>query len=96
MSFDQEIYYCGECGRVACHNHHIVYGWGRRKISDKYDCTQIKLCYKCHEAAHGRLDIGYNLNLKLRKQAQKEFVKKYSFELWVKEFEEDYLSNVRG
>jgi hypothetical protein len=92
MRFDQEVIMCEVCGNeVAVIQHEKVYGTGRRKICLKYDCCCVLICARCHQAAHGLIDIGYDINKKLRVEAQQEFEEKYSHELWMKEFGVNYL-----
>lgn len=72
-------------------NHHIFYGSGDRKKSDKYDCCQIDLCIFCHERIHKHGDREFDLMLK--KMAQQEFEEKYSREKFTNEFRRNYLGD---
>lgn len=86
MVNDMDMVVCKRCGKIATQTHHI-FGGVRRKKSDKYKLT-IPLCFECHRSLHdGKLE---EWNKKLKSETQKEFEKKYSYELWMKEFGKDY------
>lgn len=44
-------YKCYVCGRPATEIHHIVYGRGKRKVSDREGMT-VALCNACHYKIH--------------------------------------------
>ncbi|MGM0409262.1 MAG: hypothetical protein ACQEQF_00765 [Bacillota bacterium] len=81
--------YCGVGGTVE--NHHI-FGGKNRNISDKYDCMQIFLCYKCHRQQPTGVHGGNKkLDLFLKRKSQKEFEKKYSHEKFMEEIGRNYI-----
>lgn len=73
-------------------NHHVFYGTGDREVSDKYEECQIDICYWCHESSDGVHGGNYQLDLRLKKQAQRKFEAKYGHDRFMKEFGRDYLS----
>ena len=42
---------CVICGRPKEHTHHLIFGWGMRKLCDD-DKITCPLCEKCHEEIH--------------------------------------------
>lgn len=42
---------CVICGRPKEHTHHLIFGWGMRKLCDE-DKITCPLCEKCHEEIH--------------------------------------------
>lgn len=63
---------CFECGKEGyTEEHHIFYGHGNRKISDKNGFV-VYLCPECHRGdygVHGKYGKKLNLSLKRRCQA---------------------------
>lgn len=66
--------------------HHLMNGAGYRDKADKYGLT-IWLEHSIHMKIHETPSIMYQL----KQLAQKEFEKIYSHELWMKEFNKNYL-----
>ena len=92
MNFDQEMYMCEVCGgRVAVTTHEIFYGTADRKISKKYPFCQRKICSKCHDACHYKIDLGQDINKKLRIEAQIEFEKRHGKEKYMEVIGTNYL-----
>lgn len=72
--------------------HHVMFGRGHRKKAEHYG-LKVYLCIPHHrtgkEAVHNNTQIS---NL-LKEIAQIAFEKKYSYELWMKEFGRNYISD---
>lgn len=82
--------YCEICGSIyMLQNHHIM-GSALRKKSDKYDECQITLCWHCHLSKNG-VHQNRELDLKLKRKAQRELEEKYGHEWYMKEFGRNYL-----
>lgn len=83
---------CDNCGiGTVVENHHIFNG-ANRNISDKYDYMQVYLCYDCHRKQPTGIHGGNRkLDLKYRKQAQKEFEKNHTREEFIKLIGRNYL-----
>lgn len=66
---------CAGCGAVGyTEEHHVYYGTGRRKISDRNGFI-VYLCPECHRGTygvHGKRGKEFNLALKRRCQAKYE------------------------
>lgn len=77
---------CFVCGRTATEIHHVMNGWGMRKLSDE-DGLTVPLCAFCHRAIHA--DAGARLLLK--EEAQKAYEKTHSREDWMRRYGKNYL-----
>lgn len=62
---------CFLCGRVATEEHHIFYGRGKRKISDREGLT-VALCRLCHWKIHNN----HKEDKDLKQLAQKVWLEK--------------------
>lgn len=72
-------------------NHHIFYGNGRRKKSDKYGLT-VTLCAEHHRGTNGvHGKKGKKFNKELKRYAQHKFEELYSHEDWMAIFHKNYL-----
>ena len=86
-----EGYKCYICGRTAEHTHHLIYGRGKRKISDQEKLT-VALCNKCHWLIHNR----HYKDKELKAMAQETWLKnkggdtKENKELWYSMFYKFY------
>ena len=58
------------------HKHHIFFGNGNRKLSEKYGCW-CYLCARHHNMSNDGVHFNKQLNLKLRTYAQKRFEETY-------------------
>ena len=77
---------CFLCGANATEVHHIIYGNGRRAISDRFGLT-VQLCRTCHNTVHNDHDI----DLELKKVAQRIAMRTYG---WTTEdFREKFYKN---
>lgn len=81
--------YCFVCGRYGTEMHHIMFGTANRKLSDKYGLV-IGLCYEHHR---GRTGVHQNreLDLTMKRVAQREFNKTYQNEDFLAVFGRNYL-----
>lgn len=84
---------CIVCGKPKQALHEVFYG-SYRLVSIKYGMI-IPLCLKHH--TEGIYSVHYNreLDLKFKKLAQKIFEKKYSHDLFMKEFKIDYIEKYK-
>ena len=81
--------YCFVCGRYGTEIHHILFGTANRKLSDKYGLV-IGLCCEHHR---GRTGVHQNreLDLTMKRVAQREFIKTYQNEDFLAVFGRNYL-----
>lgn len=84
--------YYGPLESKGLHRHHIMYGAGRRKLSDQYGLW-IYLCYRHHNDPSSEEAVHYNQNLRryTEKIAQKAFEQKGTREQWMSLFGRNYL-----
>lgn len=84
---------CIVCGKPRNALHEVFYG-SYRHVSIKYGMI-IPLCLKHH--TQGKYSVHYNreLDLKFKKLSQKIFEKKYSHDLFMKEFKIDYTEKYK-
>lgn len=77
--------------KEAIHTHHIFYGTGKRKVSDRYqDICTIKLCPMCHRMLHdGKLKA---FDLMFKQKSQRKFEEQYGHEEFMKQFRRNYLN----
>lgn len=76
---------CIECGKskdITRIDKHEIFGGSRRQISIKWDMV-IPLCRTCHNTPE--------IVRKWQIIGQQEFVKKYGYDLFMKEFKLDYI-----
>lgn len=81
--------HCFICGTT--HNlqeHHIFFGTGNRKLSDKHGLT-VPLCMDCHTGPKGA-HRNRRLDLHLKQLGQLEFERIYSFEEFMKVFGKNF------
>lgn len=60
------------CGRYGTEIHHVIYGTGNRKLSDKYGLV-VGLCYNHHRGNQGVHGGNRELDMELKKMAQRRF-----------------------
>ena len=82
---------CLICGLKPVERHHIFFGRAFRNKSEKYHMT-VCLCAMHHRdnelGVHGK---NKKLDIKLKRIAQKLFIKKYGNEEFLKIFKKNYL-----
>lgn len=84
----KECYVCGQVTNL--HSHHILFGKNRRN-SEKYG-LKVWLCYQHHEGTdgvHGK--NGHELDLRLKKIAQRTFEETHTGEEFISIFGRSYL-----
>jgi len=77
---------------IALHKHHIFYGSGHRKISDKYGLW-VWLKPEKHNIGRESLHMrpGHGLDLELKQRAQRAFEAEYGHEEFMKVIGRNYL-----
>jgi len=83
----KECYISGS--RINLEKHHIMAGTANRKLSEKYGLW-VWLNHDLHTGDHGA-QYEIDLNLQLKRDAQKAFEEKYSHEKWMEVFGKNYL-----
>jgi hypothetical protein len=68
--------------------HHCFFG-ANRKQSEKYGLT-VPLCSYCHRGQNGVHKGNYQLDLYIKRYAQLQFEKEYSFEKFMEVFKKNY------
>lgn len=96
---DKTCYLCmmlhGDYSRKIVQEHHVIFGFGRRKLSEKYG-LKVYLCLWHHtegkEAVHRNAEMA---NL-LKAEAQIAFEKKYPEENFLRIFGKNYLDLIKN
>lgn len=83
---------CLVCGSIFnLHKHHIFYGRGNRKLSEKYGCW----CYLCgthHNLSDRGVHFNKDLDLRLKQECQRVWELKHGGrEKFIKTFGKSYL-----
>ena len=81
--------YCFVCGRYGTEIHHVFFGNPNRKLSDKYGLV-IGLCYEHHRGNSG-VHHNRELDLKMKRMAQKVFEQTYPEREFLAVFGRNYL-----
>lgn len=81
--------YCFFCGRYGTEIHHVFFGNPNRKLSDKYKCV-VGLCYEHHRGNSG-VHHNRELDLELKRMAQKRFQEVYTDKDFLAVFGRNYL-----
>ena len=85
---------CYLCGSVAgLEEHHIFAGVANRKISEKYG-LKVWLCQRHHTGTHGA-QYDKDLNLLLKREAQKTFEIHHSRAEWMDLIKKNYLEETQ-
>lgn len=66
----RKCFLCGSMRNIE--THHVVYGWGNRKLSDRYGLT-VPLCHSCHNEPPGGVHFNREADQKLKQMAQVAF-----------------------
>ena len=84
--------YHGELTDKGLHKHHIMYGMGSRQQSEHWG-VWCWLCHKHHNEDHGLFAVHFNreLDLILRTEAQRTFLRLHSIDDWMGAFNKNYL-----
>lgn len=86
----KDMDYCIFCGKPREAIHHVFYGNGMRKLSDKYHLV-VPLCNYHHNMSNESVHFNYERDLGLKMDAQLKFEKKYSHEQFMAVFGKNYL-----
>ena len=87
MQDDDRCYVCGR--RAGLEIHHVLGGVANRKLSEKYG-LKVKLCKGCH-TGKGGAQYEFELNQRLKREAQEAFEKIHSHDEWMQVFRKNYL-----
>jgi len=60
------------CGKSPAQIHHVFFGWGNRKNSDKYGYI-VGLCLYHHTGSDEAVHFNKALELKLKRMCQEDF-----------------------
>lgn len=90
----QFLGYYGELTDKGLDKHHIMFGRGSRKPSEHWG-VWCWLCKKHHNEDHGLFAVHYNreLDLLLRKDAERIFLREHSIDDWMSVFGKNYLDD---
>lgn len=86
----------GSC--FMCHSmrnleiHHIFYGFGNRKLSDRYGLV-VPLCHECHNEPPNGVHFNVENDLKLKQYAQIVFNIKYPDKSFTEIFGRNYIED---
>lgn len=86
--------YVGDLTSRGLHRHHIMYGTANRQQSEKHGLW-VWLCVKHHNEDHGLYAVHYNkeVNLRLRRDAERAFLQTHTFDEWMDVFKINYLDD---
>jgi hypothetical protein len=73
-----------------CEVHHVFYGSGNRKLSEKYG-MKVYLSYDYHRGSKNGVHHNKENDLKVKRYAQEQFEKQYSHEEFMRVFKRNYL-----
>ena len=85
----EDTNYCFVCGKYGTDKHHVFFGVGNRKLSDKYGLI-VGLCYNHHRGNEG-VHFNRELDLELKRYAQEKFTDMYSQDEYLALFGRNYL-----
>lgn len=85
---EKEGYY-GELTEKGLHKHHVIFGRGYRNLSEKYGLW-VYLCLEHHEGMSG-VHKNKEVNVELRQQAERQFLKEHTIGKWMELFTRNYL-----
>lgn len=90
LEADQKGYY-GELPSTGLHRHHVIYGKGHRKKSEKYGLWVYLCAARHHEYGPAAVHNNRKTRILLCKAAQEAFEKEYSEAIFYQEFGINYL-----
>lgn len=82
-----ECYVCRAKG--VLHTHEVFFGSANRKKSIKWGC-QVRLCPKHHNMSSEGVHMNRALDLRLKRECQRQFELLYGHELFMQEFKKNY------
>ena len=92
---DKECYLCRRmynlCTTRGLEEHHILFGRGRRELSEQYG-LKVWLCHRHHNEPPEGVHFNAATSDWLKGEAQKTFEWLYGHDRWMKEVGKDYLS----
>ena len=74
QNLDDRCFICGRFGGL--HTHHIFYGAGLRKVSDKFGLT-VRLCPYCHLYSDHAVHKNRKTDLWLKRLGQEAYMETY-------------------
>lgn len=86
----EDMSYCWKCGRYGTEIHHVFYGTGNRTNSTRYKCL-VGLCYNHHRGKQGVHNGNRELDMELKRYAQKRFSEYYPEADFLAVFGRNYL-----
>lgn len=88
-NLQEDTDYCFICGRYGTEIHHVFYGTANRTLSDKHGMV-VGLCYNHHRGNNG-VHFNRELDLELKRMAQRRFMELYPDKDFMKIFGKSYL-----
>lgn len=86
----KDMEHCYICkGQAEC-IHHIFYGTANRKNSDKYKLV-VPLCNKHHNMSNNSVHFNREMDITVKKIAQRKFEEIHGHEEFIKIFGKNYL-----
>ena len=85
---DKKCFVCGS--RQNLHIHEVYYGSAHRQLSIKYGCC-VCLCARHHNGSNEGVHFNRELDLKLKQEMQRAFIKTYPQIDFKGVFRKDYL-----
>ena len=82
--------YCIVCRRYGTEVHHVFYGTANRKLADRYGLV-VGLCYNHHRGRQGVHNGNKELDMELKRMAQRQFNLVYQNEDFIALFGRNYL-----
>lgn len=85
----KECWYCHTT--IGLHEHHVLFGSANRKKAEQ-DGLKVYLCGRHHNLSCEGVHCGNKeLDLKLKKLAQTEYLKTHTFSEWMNRYHKNYL-----
>ena len=82
--------YIGELTEKGLHKHHVIFGKGYRSLSEKFGLW-VYLCPEHHTEGPNAVHRNKNVNVELRQQAEREFLRDHKIQEWMELFTRNYL-----
>ena len=82
--------YYGQLRTYQLHRHHVIFGRGYRELSEKYGLW-VYLCQKHHTEGQDSVHKNKKVNVALRIEAEKAFLREHTFQEWMQLFTRNYL-----
>lgn len=75
---------------IGLHAHHVFYGTGNRKLSEKYD-MKVWLCGKHHNLSNEGVHMNRKRDLAVKQYAQLKFEAEHGHDKFMETFGRNYL-----